>query len=138
MSELFSVRAKLPNSKMLLEKTTSNWNEKNECQNEQACLSRSINSGYQQDSDVSVLVWLNKIKVWQQGKTMLHGYRQFYNLCKFRRSLCRLCPRYWEKIWQIKLWSWQTTIHRQETKKWSVLWRWIGSKNNKRNCSPKT
>ena len=59
---------------------------------------------------------------------MLHGYRQFYNLCKFRRSLCRPCPRYWEKIWQIKLWSWQTTIHRQETKKWSGLWRWIGGK----------
>ena len=75
MSEPSNVKAKLSNRKMLLEKSTNNWNEENKCQIEQACLFRSISSGYQQDSDVSVLVWLNKIKLWKQGKTMLHGYR---------------------------------------------------------------
>lgn len=45
---------------MIFREVTGNQNEKKKSNNEQVSLSRPLSFGYQQDSDVWLLVWLYK------------------------------------------------------------------------------
>ena len=53
----------------------SNRNEKNKDKNEWSSQFRNVNIRYQQSSNVWVLLWLYKTKVWKESKVMLYGYR---------------------------------------------------------------
>lgn len=57
---------------------------------------RSIDSRNELNTRVWVLVCLHKIKVWRQGRTMLHRYEQSHSSRRIWRFLYRPCKRCWE------------------------------------------
>ena len=64
----------------------------------QASVSRSIPSRHQKNSDVSVLVWLRKTRVWGQDKTKLHRHRQRYSSCNMKTFLLTLQELLWQDL----------------------------------------
>lgn len=71
---------------MVLRNSASSRNKQSK--NEQFSVFKFVDSEHQHVSDVWVLTWPHKTKLWRWGKTMLHGYGHTHSPYK----IGNICP----------------------------------------------